>query len=418
MHIRKKTFVLLITYLAAAILALGGYAYAQNVNGAAYRRTAEYGYGRAFSEAVRSVEKLDNALVRGQYATGNEVSSEVCADICASCQAAQMTMAVLPFSTQELEQTAAFINVADDYANYLLKTTEEDGFTDTERDNMKRLAEVSGRLKKSLNKLRDDVDSGEILMDAPENVFADKNADVMSTAMLKMESELGELPTVDYNGSYPEYTAAEFDNPISEKAAKKAAEEFFGIKAGDTEYKTEGGVFCFRFDGGTVTVDAGGNVLSMSSQRSVAGDTDSSELESAAEKFLADRGFEDMKMTKSSRHNSVLTAEFSCNKGGVLCENDCVKVSVAADDGSIYAFDATEYYKHHKDREIPAPKVSEEAAKAALPASLTVRGSQLVLCRDNSLERLCYGFDCVNAEGDTVRVSVDANTGKQFKIEI
>ena len=418
MHIRKKTFVLIVTYLAAAIIALTCCCIAQRVNGNAYRRTAEYGYSRAFNEVVRSVDKLDDALRRGQYATGSEVSSEVCADICASCQAAEMTMSVLPFSTQELEHTAAFINIAGDYAGYLLKTTDENGFTDTERENMTRLAEVSGSLKKNLNELSESINDGSVLMDAPENFFADKNARVMSDAMLKMESSLDELPTVDYNGSYPENVAAEFSNPVSEENAKKAAEEFFGIKAGDTEYKTEGGVFCFAFEGGTVTVDAGGNVLSMSSQRSVAGDMESSELEAAAEEFLSQRGFGEMQLTESNRHNSVLTATFACAENGVLCENDCVKVSVAADDGSIYAFDATEYYSHHKPRDIPAPAVSEAAAKAAVPASLSVKNSQLVLCKDNSLERLCYAFDCVNADGDTVRVSVDAATGKQFKIEI
>lgn len=420
MHItmKKKTFVLIVTYLTAAVLALGCYSIVQSINGRAYRLTAEYGYSHAFSEVVQSVDKLDNALKRGMYATGSEVSAEVCADICGSCQAAEMTMAVLPFSTQELEHTASFINIAEDYAEYLLKTTGENGFSDAERANMASLAEISGSLKKSLRRLLSDINDGSVLMDAPENVFADDKAQVMSDAMLKMESELSELPTIDYNGSFPENTKAEFDNPISEKAAKKAAEEFFGIKAGDTEYKTEGGIFCFNFDGGTVTVDAGGNVLSMSSQRGVAGDMESSELESAAEKFIEEKGFEEMKLTSSSRRDSVLTAVFACGKGGVLCENDCIRVSVAADDGSIYAFDATEYYSHHKERQLSSPEVSEDAAKAAIPDNLTVKASELALCADNSLERLCYAFDCVNDDGDAVRVFVDANTGKQFKIKI
>ncbi len=418
MHIRKKTFVLIITYLTAAVLALGGYAIAQSVSGTAYRRTAEYGYSHAFSELVTSFEKLDNALKRGQYATGSEVSAEVCADICASCHTAEMTMAVLPFSTQELEQTSAFINIADDYAEYLLKTAGETGFSDTERKNMASLADISGSLKKSISELSRNINDGSVLMDAPENVFADKTARVMSEAMLKMEHELDELPTLDYNGSYYDNPAAEFDNPVSEKAAKKAAEEFFGIKAGDTQYKTEGGVFCFAFEGGTVTVDAGGNVLSMSSQRAVAGDMDSAELEAAAEDFLGEKGFEEMRMTSSIRSDSVLTAVFACGKDGVLCENDCIKVSVAADDGSIYAYDATEYYAHHKDRELSPPQISREEAIAAVPDSLTVKNTELVLCADNSLERLCYAFDCVNGSGDSVRVCVDANTGRQFKIEV
>ena len=418
MHMRKKAFVLTVTYLAAAIFYLGVFCILQSITGAAYRRTAEYGYSRAFSEVVSSVDKLDKALQRGQYASGSEVSADVCADIAGSCQAVEMTMAVLPFSTQEMEQTAAFINMAGDYAGYLLKTCGENGFSHTERENMARLAVVSGKLKSSLEKLRDGVDSGKVLMDEPENILGSRDGDFMSAAMLKYENGLKDVPVIDYNGSFVKSETEETENPVSEKEAKKAAEEFFGIKIKGTEFKSEAGAYCFSFEGGTVSVDARGNVISMLSQRSVAGDMESSELEGVAEKFLEDRGFEEMKLTDSKRHNSVLTAEFSCGKGGILCENDCIKVSVAADDGSIYAFDAAEYYSHHKDRSLAAPKVSEEAAKAAVTENLTAKQAQLVLCRDSSLERLCYAFDCVNVDGDSVRVFVDANTGKQFKIEI
>lgn len=418
MYIRRKTFGLIITYLVAGIFYMGIFCTVQSISGDAYRARAEYGYSHAFSEVRRSVEKLDSALRRGQYATGSEMSAEVCADICAGCQSAEMTMAVLPFSTQELEKTATFINTAGDYAGYLLKTKGAEGFSDTERGNMAKLAEISGKLKKSLAKLGGEVDEGRVLMDEPENAFADKNADYMSTAMLKTESGLGDLPPLDYNGSYLAETVAEVKDPVSKKEAKKAAEEFFGVKINGTEFRTDSGICCFSFDGGTVTVDAAGNVVSMSSQRSVAGDMESSELEAAAEKFLEDKGFEEMRMTDSRRCDSVLTAEFSCAAGGILCENDCIRVSVAADDGSIYSFDATEYYKHHKDRDIGTPAVSEGDARGALPECLTAKSSQLVLCRDNGLERLCYAFDCVNPDGEAVRVCVDANTGKQFKIEV
>ena len=65
-----------------------------------------------------------------------------------------------------------------------------------------------------------------------------------------------------------------------------------------------------------------------------------------------------------------------------------------------------------------SPAVSEEEAREALPESLNVSGSRLVLCADNSLERLCYAFDCIDRRGEPVRICVDAGTGKQFKIEV
>lgn len=76
---------------------------------AAIAARPEYGYAHAFEEVVGSVSALSDSLHRASYASGAELSGQLCADIYGSCLAAEMTMAVLPFSTQELEQTAAFI---------------------------------------------------------------------------------------------------------------------------------------------------------------------------------------------------------------------------------------------------------------------------------------------------------------------
>ena len=46
MYIRKKTFILIITYLTAAVVALGAYTAVHFGMEGSYRRTAEYGYAR------------------------------------------------------------------------------------------------------------------------------------------------------------------------------------------------------------------------------------------------------------------------------------------------------------------------------------------------------------------------------------
>ena len=95
MFIRKKTFVLIITYLTAAVVALGAYAAVHSRSELGYRRTAEYGYSHAFDEVVNAASKLSEALRRGAYATGPEMSASVCADIYGNCLAAEMTMSAL-----------------------------------------------------------------------------------------------------------------------------------------------------------------------------------------------------------------------------------------------------------------------------------------------------------------------------------
>lgn len=419
MFIRKKTFVLIITYLTAAVIALGAYAAVHSRIELGYRRTAEYGYSHAFDEVVNAASKLSDSLRRGAYATGAEMSASVCGDIYGNCLAAEMTMSALPFSTQELEQMSAFVGIAGDYAQSLLRTSAESGFDDAARENLAKLYKTAEKLSRELTALHDDLDSGDVLMDAPERLFPDDGSFV-SAAMLDMESGMGESPSLDYDGRYTRADPAPCDDPVSEAEARQAAAEFFGLDPEQlsAEYAAESGTRCFSFDGGGhICVDGWGNVLSLSSERSVAGDMSSEELEQRARDFLAARGFGDMFLASSARHSSVLTMEFQCTDNGIRCEGDSVMISMAADDGQVYAYDASKHLKYHGEHPSAEGIVSEAEARNALTDSLQVKsGSMCYAETDGGGQRLCYDFECTDPDGETLRVLVDAKTGRQYKI--
>ena len=419
MFIRKKTFVLIITYLTAAVVALGAYAAVHSRSELGYRRTAEYGYSHAFDEVVNAASKLSDSLRRGAYATGPEVSAAVCADIYGNCLAAEMTMSALPFSTQELEQTSAFVGIAGDYAQSLLKTSAESGFDDEARENLAKLYKTAEKLSRELTELHDDLDSGDVLMDAPERLFPEDGSFV-SAAMLGMEADMGDSPSLDYDGRYTKADPVPCDDPVSEDEARQAAAEFFGLDPEQltAEYTAESGTRCFSFDGGGhITVDGWGNVLSLSSERSVAGDMSSDELEQRARDFLEARGFKDMVLASSARHSSVLTMEFQCTDNGIRCEGDGVMISMAADDGQVYAYDASKHIQNHVAHPPAEDVVGEDAARNALTGSLKVESSSMCYAEtDGGGQRLCYDFECTDADGEPLHVLVDAKTGRQFKI--
>lgn len=422
MFIRKKTFVLIITYLTAAVVALGAYAAVHSRSELGYRYTAEYGYSHAFDEVVHAASNLSEALRRGAYATGPEMSASVCADIYGNCLAAGMTMSALPFATQELEQTAAFVGIAGDYAQSLLKTSAESGFDDEARENLAKLYKTAEKLSRELQELHDDVDGGGVLMDEPESLFPDDGSFV-SAAMLDMESDMDEAPELDYDGRYTKADPVPCDEPISEAEAKQAAADFFGLDPEQltAEYAAESGTRCFSFgSGGHITVDGWGNVLSLSSERAVAGDMSSEELEQRARDFLEARGFRDMVLASSARHSSVLTMEFQCTDNGIRCEGDGVMISMAADDGQVYAYDASKHIRNHNSPHPSAEGIIGEAeARNALTEALSVRSSSMRYAEtDGGGQRLCYDFECTDANGEPLRVLVDAKTGRQFKIEL
>lgn len=419
MFIRKKTFVLIITYLTAAVVALGAYAAVHSRIELGYRRTAEYGYSHAFDEVVNAASKLSDSLRRGAYATGAEMSASVCGDIYGNCLAAEMTMSALPFSTQELEQMSAFVGIAGDYAQSLLRTSAESGFDDAARENLAKLYKTAEKLSRELTELHDNVDSGDVLMDAPERLFPDDGSFV-SAAMLDMESGMGESPSLDYDGRYTRADPVPCDDPVSEDEARQAAAEFFGLDPEQlsVEYAAESGTRCFSFDGGGhICVDGWGKVLSLSSERSVAGDMSSEELEQRAMDFLEARGFRDMFLASSARYDSVLTMEFQCTDNGIRCEGDSVMISMAADDGQVYAYDASKHIRCHGEHPSAEGVVSEAEARNALTDSLQVKsGSMCYAETDGGGQRLCYDFECTDPDGETLRVLVDAKTGRQYKI--
>lgn len=422
MYIRKKSFVLLITYLVAAVVAFGGYILFNRRSVNAYRNTAAYGYQHAFSEVVLAVKNLDDSLHRGTYAQGVQMSSEISADIYADCLAAEMTMAALPFSTQELEQTAGFLGVTGDYAKALTRDCARFGFGDEERENLGKLHEISASLTEKLSQLQSDLDNGDLMMDDPENVFADNSTEtLLSAAFLEYEGEFPELPEIDYDGKYNIAAAEERGDTVSEDEARKAAAEFFGFDENEIElkYQSENGVRCFEKDDKSIVVNGAGRVLSMSSSRAVTGDMDRSEMKRKAEEFVQKAGFTDMELVSEKKADGVLRAEFCCRQNDVLCTCDSIKLSIAADNGEVYSFDATEYVKNHSDREKTQPQVSENIARAALPNSLSVISQDLLICStEGENEKLCYAFECEGIGGETVTVAIDAATGEQFKISL
>lgn len=420
---KRKATVLAITYLAAFALGFGIFSAVESTKGAAYKSTAVYGYEHAFGELVGAVNELDEVLHQAAYATGSEMSASVCAQAYASCLAAEAALAALPFSTQELEQTAGFAGVAGDYAASLLRTAAGDGLDGQARGNFSALAEISAQLAKQLRQLQNDIDSGAVLLDEPENVFADHSQDkLMSAVMLEFEGQFPELPQLAYDGKYSSAAAVTADGSrVTEKDARRAAAEFFNIdeSALSLSFEGENGARGFSFDGGTVRVDAAGRVLSLSSSRAVAGDMTDADLETLALRFLSERGFENLELQSAERTDSVLRLSFAPRINGILYERAKLNLAMAADDGSVYAFDASAYHANLGGESDASGVISEAEASRAIPDELIVRTATLVaMGTDGGSTRLCYEFDCADKDGGTVRILVDAHSGNQCRITV
>lgn len=417
MYIKKKTFILIVTYLSAAAIAFGACSAALSVGGAGYRYTTRYGYEHAFGEVVTAAENLSDALHRGAYATGAEMSASVCADVYGSCLTAGMTMSNLPLSTQELENTARFIGVAADFSQSLMGKA--DGFDDATRKSFAELYKTAEEITETLDALRDDIDNGTVKMDEPENLFGEAGTSLLSTAMLEMESGLGELPELDYDGRYTKSSSEECADPITEDEARTIAADFLGLE-GDKialQYRSESGATSFEYKDKSLLVDGWGNVVSMSSSRVVTGDMSAEDMGNAARNFLKKHGFKNMHLVSSERIGGTQSMRFERLDGGVRIEADSVKISVAADTGEVYSFDASAHYAADQKHAKPESIVTQTQAASALPKELSAKPRGMVYAETaGGSERLCYEFECADEAGEKLHVLVDASTGEQYRI--
>lgn len=419
---KRKTLILVITYLSAAAIAFGIDSAVLNIKEKNYHNTAVYGYQHAYEELENAVTNLDSALKRGSYATGKSLSCSICAEIYGSCQAAEMTMSALPFSTQELEQTAGFLGVAGDYAEHILTRCTEDGFTDADRKNLADLAKISDSLSEKIHELGTELDDGSLVMDDPENVFADTSEKLLSAMLTEYESTFPQLPVLDYDGRYSEdKSPVRCEAPISKAEAQKLAADFLGEKEKELKacHSNDNGLRCFSCDDRYVSVDGFGRVISLSCSRSVAGDMPDSRLQIIARDFLKSVGFDSMKLVSSERSGGILNMKFSYTEDGIIYLPDTISISVAGDDGSIYAFDANDYYLRHKERGELSPAVSEVDASKAIPTNLSIKSAATVLVgTDGGDEVLCYEFSCTDNGESEPKIFVDAQTGAQYKISL
>ena len=121
----KKIRVLLIAYTLAALIGLGGLAWASQSRLAWYRAASDLSAARAFEEAVTAADTLSLSLKKLAYANDEALGKGLCAQAHAAALSCDAALSVLPFSTQELEGLLGFLNRAGDYTASLCALSAE-----------------------------------------------------------------------------------------------------------------------------------------------------------------------------------------------------------------------------------------------------------------------------------------------------
>ena len=439
---KKRTAILTISYLCAAVIALGAWGYTQHCRAEKHAIAVRANYQHAFGELVTSLTELDGCLQKSLYATSPGTAGALCTQAFGKAMTAQMSLGVLPFSTQELEQTAGFISRVGDYAYMLSRSAAKGaGYTDEQRENLAALSDTASILAQNMLQLQADMSDGHLTMD--ELTSSEKRLDeaeeslptTIGGSMRLIEQEFPETPSLIYDGPF----SAHLDKaePIflkdlqefSEDEALMEARELIGGKKttvkslGRTEGRLPTWNFSAKCGDGEMSLALsvqGGKPVSMICSRSMGeAKLSAEEAVEIAQKFLNKHGFSDMKSSYYMIQDGVITVNFAYAPGGVVCYADLVKVGVALDDGSVVSLETRGYLMNHRERYLPEVAVAEQEAAAHVGEGLEILSTQLCLVpRAGGEEVLCHEFTCQTARGQHYVVYVDAVSGEQEKILI
>lgn len=435
----------MIAYTVTAMAILGIFSAVSYQRAEAYRLYLTANYQHAFGELVTSMEEIDTALQKSVYATSPSVASAVCTEVFGKAMTAQMTLGVLPFSTQELEQTASFINKVGDYSYALSRSTAAGkGFGEKEVESLKSLSNTATLLAQNLNDVQREINAGNLTMDdlvRGEKAISTKVQNEVSVpadlsgSLKQIEQEFPEVPSLIYDGPFSEhldngaFKMLEGRETVEEATAREAAANFLnvdmrqvtvtGTSAGELPcYQCTAWVGKTEYD--LMVTCVGGEVLSVvSDNRPEETKLHAEEGVRVAKEFLEARGYESLKESYYMIADHILTANFAYVQDGVTCYSDLIKVSVSLQDGSLTGFESRGYLTAHCTRTFSEGLVGVDRAREMVSGDLEILSENLALIpSEGQHETLCYEFKCEAEDERHYIIYVNAETGNQEKILI
>lgn len=432
---KKRTRVLIFTCLAVVFIATVGFAVQERARAQQAERLLSNTYYHAFTELTTAAGELDSALQKVTYTTPGPLQDSLYQQIYAKALAAQYALGELPYASMELEQTAAFFAKTGDYAMSLTR-----GGTSDAKEQLAALSRIAEDLSVSLNQLQGELEAGALdlnrVTQATRRLSDSEAKSEMDGGVTfqTVESDFPELPSLVYDGPFSEHMSAavpkalEGLSDVTPEEARERAAAFLNVSPGALTLASAGnGVlptysFTLPQDGGTGYIEItrqGGQVLSYFQDRCPGQPSLSvEEAVSIAQNYLTAWAFPHMEPSYHIQREGLLAIHFAPVEQEIYCYPDLVKLTIALDNGKLLGYEAHGYLYQHRIRSFPAPAVSQDTARAAVPGGVEVLSAQkaLIPTQGGTEEVLTYEFKCQTAEGRHVLIYVNAETGLQQNI--
>ena len=144
---KKRTTIRIISFLAAATVALGAASVIFYRRAVTAEREERHRGEYAFSELCAAADGLSAALEKSQYAVSPAITASLCAEVYSRAQTASAALSSLSVPLMELENTASFFARTGDYALWLLRESSGgDDVSEEARENLRALGDTAALL--------------------------------------------------------------------------------------------------------------------------------------------------------------------------------------------------------------------------------------------------------------------------------
>ena len=430
---KNKVLIALIAILLIIIGILGYNLYSKNKQ---YQIVKENDYNMAFYEVVDYVQNVKTYLAKAMISKSAEHGAEILTHVWKEANLAQSYVGILPIESQELENTAKFLNQVSEYS-YSLSRKNIDGeqLSDEDMEKINELYNYSNDLSNTLNEISLELNNGTLRWaDLMKNTEGSEIAEVSSFNVV--EQNFHEYTGLIYDGAFSNHiTSSEkkglTGEDIDEETAKKKAEEFIGTEnvkeTKSNGYVENGDIPVYRFEiitnnDKTIGISIskkGGHIVYLNYNREVSEEKISPEeaIEKGKE-YLAQKGFDNMQQTYYLKEEGFITVNYAYIQNDVLIYPDLIKVKIALDDGEVIGLEATGYLNCHYQRTISTNKISVEDARKNLSNKIQITSEKLaIIPTEWNTEVFCYEFKG-KIEDIEFLAYVNAETGKEEDILI
>lgn len=409
---KNSFFKIAIILLWAISISVGYYAYQKNEK---YSNLQVNTYNESFANLVNYMNSVESLLAKSMISKSANNSAETLTEVWRDSNLALVYLTRIPMSTEELSQTAKFLNQVSDYSYSLSrKNIDNEELSSDDFNNLKLLHQYSEQLENTLNQLSDELTNGAISWkDLTKNNSLEYAQTVDNVSVFSnIDSNLSQYEGLIYDGAYSDHINKKdkvglVGDDISEDEAYQKVKDFFGEDKIESinfnQFLENADIACYDFsvklknEDNNVNVEIakkGGSVIEMQNNRDIQEEKISQEeANDIGKKFLDEKGFPGMKETYFTKLDNIVTVNYAFEYDGIVAYPDLIKVKIALDNGEILGLEAQGYLNSHTSREFNEVEISIDEARENLNENLEILDEGMaIIPTEWKSEILCYEF--------------------------